>query len=823
MLVNVNNKGAKFVFNGTGANLTLTGTNLFGEGASIGRSTEIIAQTGSGFNTITVGGPGGPDATITPFGLSALFTNNGQGFYLKALENDQILGNNISLGGSVSNDGGRPLGFTGTNDLTLGGTITLGASATLPNLASGTLTIAGTVNCVTSRTLTVLGPGKTVFASTSILTGSPNLWGGIAKSGSGTLTLAGTSDLLGATTLRGGAVILDYSAGNASRLTAGTNTVSALLLGGVDLQLKGGSHNQTLGTGGGTTLDVGHSRIRRTDGGTSTIALGAITRNSGGLIDFEDGVATTSTGNTSGILGAGYATVGAADWATVNNGVITAYSDYTTLAVPGTDQNVAHTGSATQSSASMRTLKLMTDGPGQSLTITSGNLTLNGGGLLFVGADDYAINGINLAYSGGLSIHHYGQGALTMNIRLNGGFVQKAGPGTLVLACNTNNHTTMTYLFGGTVAVHADGCLGTGNLTLNGGTLRTTAGFATTKSVSMGANGGTFQVDADTFELAGRITGTHGGINKTGAGTLLLAVSNHFAGPVTVSEGTLKLGDRMALGPLNNASSASDRSISPVAITGSGTLDIAGFSPAIGNFTLASGTVTDSVGGGSLGAYSFTLESGTVEAVLTNVVMPNTSNPSNRNNLYKRGTGEAVIASVCTYSGHTFVDGGTLRVNGGLPASAALVRTGGTLGGTGTLARTVNVEGGTLAPGAAAGLPGALMLGRHLRLDNASTLRIGVSATGHGKVVLTNPGARVLLANTALAIELLPGGAATLGAPVTIIDNQGSLPIEGTFTGLAEGASFTADGRTFKITYVGGDGNDVVLTSSARGTVITVR
>jgi hypothetical protein len=32
------------------------------------------------------------------------------------------------------------------------------------------------------------------------------------------------------------------------------------------------------------------------------------------------------------------------------------------------------------------------------------------------------------------------------------------------------------------------------------------------------------------------------------------------------------------------------------------------------------------------------------------------------------------------------------------------------------------------------------------------------------------------------------------------------------FSGLAEGATFTGNGRTYKITYVGGDGNDVVLT-----------
>src|SRR5205814_1972187 len=45
-----------------------------------------------------------------------------------------------------------------------------------------------------------------------------------------------------------------------------------------------------------------------------------------------------------------------------------------------------------------------------------------------------------------------------------------------------------------------------------------------------------------------------------------------------------------------------------------------------------------------------------------------------------------------------------------------------------------------------------------------------------------------------------------------IIKNDGSDSITGTFNGLPEGATITApNGRTFKITYQGGDGNDVVL------------
>src|SRR6185436_10505996 len=47
-----------------------------------------------------------------------------------------------------------------------------------------------------------------------------------------------------------------------------------------------------------------------------------------------------------------------------------------------------------------------------------------------------------------------------------------------------------------------------------------------------------------------------------------------------------------------------------------------------------------------------------------------------------------------------------------------------------------------------------------------------------------------------------------------ILRNDGSDPITNRFAGLPEGARFTENGIGFQITYQGGDGNDVVLTST---------
>jgi uncharacterized protein with beta-barrel porin domain len=52
-----------------------------------------------------------------------------------------------------------------------------------------------------------------------------------------------------------------------------------------------------------------------------------------------------------------------------------------------------------------------------------------------------------------------------------------------------------------------------------------------------------------------------------------------------------------------------------------------------------------------------------------------------------------------------------------------------------------------------------------------------------------------------------------LGQALTIIKNTGSSPVSGTFAGLPEGAKFTVDGIPFRISYSGGSGKDVVLST----------
>lgn len=85
---------------------------------------------------------------------------------------------------------------------------------------------------------------------------------------------------------------------------------------------------------------------------------------------------------------------------------------------------------------------------------------------------------------------------------------------------------------------------------------------------------------------------------------------------------------------------------------------------------------------------------------------------------------------------------------------------------------------------------------------------VDLTSFNHDQAIVTGS---VTLTGASLAVSL-PNSSPPAGTPMTIISNDGSDPVVGTFAGLPEGATFTADGTPFTISYHGGDGNDVTLT-----------
>ena len=79
-------------------------------------------------------------------------------------------------------------------------------------------------------------------------------------------------------------------------------------------------------------------------------------------------------------------------------------------------------------------------------------------------------------------------------------------------------------------------------MTLNGGTLVTTATFSSARNVTLGG-GAISPSAATTLTLSGALSGS-GGLTMNGAGTLILSAGsgqNTFTGGVTVTTGTLQV------------------------------------------------------------------------------------------------------------------------------------------------------------------------------------------------------------------------------------------------------------------------------------------
>ena len=73
-----------------------------------------------------------------------------------------------------------------------------------------------------------------------------------------------------------------------------------------------------------------------------------------------------------------------------------------------------------------------------------------------------------------------------------------------------------------------------------------------------------------------------------------------------------------------------------------------------------------------------------------------------------------------------------------------------------------------------------------------------------------------------LALTVGSGFTPQVGDRFTIINNQGSSPVTGTFNGLPEGSLIWTNAGGFQISYKGGDGNDVVVTRVQGASITTL-
>lgn len=346
----------------------------------------------------------------------------------------------------------------------------------------------------------------------------------------------------------GGILNLENYAVNANR-RVGVN--AALIMGG-GLLLMDASTGTGLEEFGNLTLHAGGNGIAAIGSATMYVS-GLIGRNAGASLHLQSvaGGTINFTGATPNSRLGSYATFGtsltgtptATDWAATDaTGKIIAFTGY------GVDTFGAgvHTDVQASASAGSNTASLRFDTPTSSLT--SGNLSLSEGGILITNnhAGGTVIGaGVGLTTAGAdLIFHQYASAPVTIAGDITGSQnVIFTGVGSTTLTGN-NTYSGTTYVTGSaTLAFDDVARLGSGNWSVNGGTLNftaigagvTSAANTITQNITVGGSNATISVADAGSELVFKnvissapntiasITGGNpfsGGVTYTGAGRI---------------------------------------------------------------------------------------------------------------------------------------------------------------------------------------------------------------------------------------------------------------------------------------------------------------
>jgi fibronectin-binding autotransporter adhesin len=585
---------------------------------------------------------------------------------------------------------------------------------------------------------------------------------------------------------------------------------------------------------------------------SSNTRLDGVLSGSGGLIKVATGTLTLSGTNANTFSGATTVSAGtlALDKA-VNNGAIP--SDISVGSV--VSATVRHLRS--DQIANNATVTILSHGVLDLNGVTDiiGGLTMDGGGLAESGIGAIRLNG-NLTVNSSASpatitgeLGFFGTTMRTFNIgsgptatsnllisaQLTGpaGFA-KTGAGQVVLTAS-NSYTGLTIISDGSVRVAAPFGLGTNTVgtVLNGGGLfiegvnvttepLTNNNFSSVLSGSatlagafagdivLNTNLSIFTSSNALLTLSGSISGS-GAVHKIGPGPLRFSGpnTNTYTGGTTV-RGTLELAKSSAVTALPGDVSIGDASPNPnrdvvrcfaefqtdrtgdVLIDNSGLLDLNNHQASVGSISGGGNII---IGNGPLaivGASGTNLFSGSI---------------SGSGGLTKLGAATLILSGSNSYSGSTVVGDGILRVDGVQPNSAIQVNGGKRLQGSGIVGNiSGNGNGYVFAPGAS---PGILTCS-NFAATGSGFLEIELNgiAPGSGYDQLNARGT-VNLSSITLNLSLnFPSG---LSNQFVIINNDGADPTIA-FSSRPEGSTISAGGESFRITYAGGDGNDVVLT-----------
>lgn len=195
---------------------------------------------------------------------------------------------------------------------------------------------------------------------------------------------------------------------------------------------------------------------------------------------------------------------------------------------------------------------------------------------------------------------------------------------------------------------------------------------------------------------------------------------------------------------------------------GSGaTLDLAGTSQAVQSLTGAAGSVVDNT---SAHPVEFMVTANAVSTIFAGSLRNSGGGPLA---LVKSGTGTLVLAGTNAYSGPTWVNLGTLQLDGSLGTGALAVAANGVLAGQGTIGGAVTLQAGAvLAPGEGT-LPATLTINGDLAVSSGAQLQFALGTNRNRVVVAGN----LSLGGT---VNVVDAGPVAVGA-YTLISGFGAL------------------------------------------------
>ena len=361
-------------------------------------------------------------------------------------------------------------------------------------------------------------------------------------------------------------VVSNMSAISLSNNTGETNTVSSII------SKNNGNNNNITKSGDGEVVLT----AANTFGGTVAVNNG-----------------TLRIANSSALGGSGAVTVASGGTLALSNGI----TEDNAMTISGTGEGGV---GAIRSVNGANTLSgAVTLGAAASVKSESGTTTTFSGGFGGTG-NRLTVNGDGDTTISTTGINTGSSGAVTKN-----------DGGTLLISAS-GNYTGDTTINAGTVAVSANGALGTtGNgttigagatldfrninystaeaVTNNGGTIATTTGTSTIAGgVTLGANS-TYNVSGTQLTQSGAISDGSGtfGITKNGGGVLVLGSANSYDGTTELNAGTIRLAAGASLGSGNVV-------IGPNGSSGNATLNIG---DADGGTTVANNIIIRAGGG----------------------------------------------------------------------------------------------------------------------------------------------------------------------------------------------------------------------------------